>query len=351
MAFPKPLYSKTDINRAGDFLKRTVDSSFDDLAWSDKVLTNWRGCHAYPINTFNTTLRKKAENIDPDAIVSQRLKRAESIITKLNRFDKMKLSRMQDIGGLRAILASIQDVRQLEKDFKISRFEHELITTKDYINEPKNDGYRGIHLVYRYKNRINTDYDGFQLELQLRTRLQHSWATAVETMGTYLGQALKSSEGDKEWLKFFEMTSSAFAFDEKSPRVPGCEHLSFEETISEVARMEAKLGVLQKLNGFSLATNAITSTTKEGRPTSFYHVVMLNMKDRSTLIYPYARGHLAEAISRYSELERRATSGESINAVLVSAGSVETLRRAYPNYFLDTQGFIDNVNRILSLKS
>ncbi len=43
------------------------------------------------------------------------------------------------------------------------------------------------------------------IELQLRTRLQHEWATAVETMGTFLQSSLKSSQGPEEWLDFFSL--------------------------------------------------------------------------------------------------------------------------------------------------
>ena len=80
---------------------------------------------------------------------------------------------------------------------------HELHTSRDYIQHPKPSGYRSIHLVYKYKNPISPEYNGLFVELQIRTRLQLAWATAVETMGTYLGHALKSSEGPERWLDFF----------------------------------------------------------------------------------------------------------------------------------------------------
>lgn len=348
MAFPLPKFSKADINRAGEILKSSSDYSAVDLEWSLDVLSNWRACHAYPINTFNTTLREKVEAVDPDAIVAQRLKRSVSILNKLNRFEKMKLSRMQDIGGLRAVISSLEGVRNLEEGFKKSRFEHELVSQKDYIREPKVDGYRSIHLVYKYKNRRNSAYDGYHLELQFRTKLQHAWATAVETMGTYLDQSLKSRQGDQDWLKFFEVTSSAFAHIEKSPLVPGYESLSMKDTFAQMGEMESKLGVLDKLSGFNSATLAISNAPKEaGRPTSYYHLVVLNLNDLKTSVTPFAREGLGAAMNLYTEMERRASDGERIEVVLVSAGMIESLRRAYPNYFLDTQAFIENVRKVI----
>lgn len=191
MAFAKLQYSKKQVNRAGDILI-SDKPMINEFFWAHDVLTNWRAVHGYPINTFQATLRKRLKDIDPGALVAQRLKRTPSIMSKLKRFDSMKLARMQDIGGLRAVLSSIEKVRSLEALYRDGRFPHELSHSKDYIAEPKEDGYRGIHLVFKYKNIRAPDYNGLHIELQLRTQLQHAWATAVETMGTFLGQALKS---------------------------------------------------------------------------------------------------------------------------------------------------------------
>src|SRR3546814_14907255 len=53
------------------------------------------------------------------------------------------------------------------------------------------------------------------LEVQIRTHAQHSWATAVETVGAVLGQALKSSEGEAAWLSYFQYASLALEYMEK----------------------------------------------------------------------------------------------------------------------------------------
>lgn len=119
-------------------------------------------------------MREKLRAIDSNALVAQRLKRSPSIISKLKRFPKMKLSRMQDIGGLRAVVSNLEVARQLTESYKSSRFTHDLVGEKDYIEYPKDTGYRGIHLVYKYQNRRVALYDGLHIELQIRTRLQHA---------------------------------------------------------------------------------------------------------------------------------------------------------------------------------
>lgn len=53
----------------------------------------------------------------------------------------------------------------------------------DYIKSPKEDGYRSLHLVFACNNGAG-GIARFNLELQLRTRLQHDWSTALETAGS-----------------------------------------------------------------------------------------------------------------------------------------------------------------------
>jgi putative GTP pyrophosphokinase len=341
MAFPTPQFTKGEINRAGEILASEI-SNPGDLEWAKTVLGNWRGCHGYPINTFQATLRGKLSSVEQEGLVAQRLKRTVSIVEKLRRFDSMRLARMQDIGGLRAVVSSVAKVRELRETYRSTRFKHELVSEKDYIAVPKTDGYRSVHLVFRYCNDRAPEYNGLSLELQIRTKLQHAWATAVETMGTFLGQALKSRQGESTWLKFFEITGSAFAYLERSPLVPGYEHLTRQETYARVAEAERELGVLQKLRGFSIAVDAITKVKGRGN----YHLIVLDSANKTVTVHPYATDKLEQAMKDYSQVESRVTAGESIEAVLVSAGPVESLRRAYPNYFLDTNEFVRRVEWI-----
>ena len=344
MLWPTLKYSRNHVNRAGDILAHWGDGTdrLEDLIEAFDVLTNWRSCHTYPINTFQATLRQKLKNIDRNAIVAQRIKRVPSIVSKLRRFSKMRLSRMQDIGGLRAIVDTLNNVTQLKHNYNGSRFHHELITEKDYIAKPKPSGYRGVHLVYRYNNIKNDKYNGLLIELQIRDKLQHAWATAVETMGTFLNQALKSSEGPDAWLNFFALAGSAFAHLEKCPPVVGFEGLSQTETFARTIETAKELSVKNKLAVYSHAVNVTSMVNTSGS----YHLVVLDPDKKSVDIKTYSRARLDEANEAYTQTERRITEGENLQAVLVSAGSIEALRRAYPNYFLDTKQFIMYLDRI-----
>lgn len=344
MSFVTPRFSKNQVNRAGEILSRPGAFTLQEEDWASEVLANWRACHGYPINTFQATLRAKLKNGYGDAIVAQRLKRAPSIILKLQRFAGMQLARMQDIGGLRAVLSSLTRVRRLEKEYRTTTFEHELSNSKDYIAEPKDDGYRGVHLIYRYKNKRAPTYDGLSLELQIRTRRQHAWATAVETMGTFLGQALKAGQGDDQWREFFAKAGAAIAILEGSPPVPGYEGCSRKAVFDDVATTEARLRVLERLQGFAIAADQITTERGQGA----YHLIVLDSDRRLVTIRPYPVANLAQATNDYAIVEKRTKDGEPVEAVLVSAGPVTALRKAYPNYFLDTQAFVAEMNAVIS---
>lgn len=347
MQWPTLRFSRTQIDKAGKILAKPGDDIYE-IFWAQDVLSNWRACHGYPVNTFQATLRNRLKTICPEAIVAQRLKRTPSILSKLQRFDGMRLSRMQDIVGLRAVVDTIDSVRVLERvyrDGSRGNFAHELVNSHDYIGNPKPTGYRGIHLVYKYKNERAPEYDGLQLELQIRTRLQHAWATAVETMGTFLGQALKSSQGEDKWLRFFEIAGCAFAYLEHCPLVPGFEKMSRIEVYKALAAAEDELSVLAKLDGFSSAIQTVSTDRCKGN----YHLIVLDISTKTVEIKTYGLKRLDEAAGDYKEVEKRIADGEKLEAVLVSAGPIESLQRAYPNYFLDTKDFIKRVKRIIAI--
>ncbi len=152
-------------------------------------------------NNAMATLRSKVKRLGFKApIIAQRLKRTPSIIRKLQRFPSMSLASMQDIGGIRIVLSSIDDVYKLHDDIikNSGRSKHEpllppydyikskhepLLPPYDYIKQPKQDGYRSLHQVFKYKSEQYSELNGLQIELQIRTKLQHAWATAVETLG------------------------------------------------------------------------------------------------------------------------------------------------------------------------
>ena len=344
----RPAFSRKTVTRAGNILcGRVAQTTPEDYLDALDVLSNWRASHSYPINTFQATLRAKIKTITASpTLVAQRLKRTPSIIYKLQRNAGMELARMQDIGGLRAVMPSVAMVRKLHQSYKTNerRFQHTFGTFKDYISNPKDDGYRGLHQVFKYRNPVVPFYDGLQIELQIRTKLQHSWATAVETMSTFLNQGLKVGAGDEEYREYLKACSAAFCILEKSPAVPGYENCSLRDIVDILKRMEGELAIIPKLQGFSVAAQNIDVS---GNTNAAYNLVILNILDRKVRVRPYSAMQLDEATDAYTEAEKRIQNGERLEVVLVSAGPIKSLKKAYPNYFLDTANFVQTVQRLM----
>lgn len=345
-----PNESKTQIRDAGEIL-RNSNPNLSEFENARTLADKWRACHAYPLNTFNVTLRGHIKKFSGETIVAQRLKRMSTIIDKLKRYPNMQLTTMQDIGGIRAVLENTKDVYELYRTYKSNKkSKHILHNEKDYIVLPRDeDGYRSIHLIYKYNNSFAPNYDGLQIELQIRTKLQHIWATAVETMGTFLGQALKSRQGSKDWLDFFAVTSSAFAHIEGTKLVPRYSHLSKLDTFKLVAEYEKKLGAIDKMAGFVKAVDVISSQKKfKSKPGWHYQLIVLDSLNHKVMITPYTRAKFEEAVTEYAKIEERAEK-EKLEPVLVAAGQLKDLQKAYPNFFLDIEGFANKVIEIIEI--
>lgn len=346
MAFAVPDFSRKQVERAGDVLRQKPAVAANIVA-AMPVISNWRAAHAYPLNTFQAALRKKlkAQGLDAqDAAVGQRLKRLPSIASKLQRFEDMSLSRMQDIAGLRAVVPNPRALEALYRSYvESTRFPHELRKVHDYVGEPKPDGYRSIHLVYRYKNLRAPEYDGLHVELQLRTRLQHAWATAVETVDVFENLAIKAGRPTPLWREFFLLASAAFAVQEKTPVPEELRDVGFGEIVKRLQGVEGRLNVLALLRGFSVAADKIHQS---GRSSSAYHLVILNTERSVLTIKSFPERDLEEATAAYAEAEARTSRGEPIDAVLVAGGGVDQLRRTYPNYFLDARVFVQRISAL-----
>ena len=344
MDWAKLLYSRRQVDAAGKYLALPTAED-DPMRWTEamSIVNNWRASHNFPLNTFQVGLRKNSRSIDPVALVAQRLKRLPSILSKLQRFPDMSLARMQDIGGCRSVLGTVDGVNAVKDAYLKSRFKHVLLREHDYITNPKSSGYRGIHLVYRYNSDRNETYNNHRIELQIRSRLQHSWATAVETVGTLIGQALKSSEGEQEWLAFFALVSSAFALREGTPVLADAP--ADAELINNIRDTERRLNVTYRLNAFRIAIKE--SLENPGLQNVRYYLMVLDRVANKIQIRGYSTSQFAAASRDYLDEEKRTASSTNSDVVLVAADSVWALRNAYPNYFGDTQHFLAELKVIL----
>ena len=336
MAIISPQYSAEEVDEAGRTLVR-VDNAGSGVSESERlqavdVVNQWRASHNRPLNTFRTNLRRRAGR---RGVVAQRLKRLPSIVSKLVRIPRIRLSQMQDIGGCRAIVPTAADAANLAADLAASKIRHELVRSHNYISKPRATGYRSLHLVYAYDSDRTTEWQRLQTEIQIRSQPQHQWATAVETVGTFIGDELKSNRGDQAWLRFFALMSSAIALREGTSLVPNTPSKR-EEVVDEIRRFDRELQVSERLSAFQSLTAQI-SESRGGKSRLF--VLELNSETRSVAGWEFAPGNVESAVSWYRKREEDSIGNPKLNVVLVSTDTVTSLRRAYPNYFADIAGF------------
>ena len=356
MQWAAPRYPRSQVDSAGKLLTNPPASpgDADYLEWlfSDRldeimdIVGNWRSSHSYPINTFQVTLRRNARKIDPNCIVAQRIKRLSSIQAKLSSFSTMQLSQMQDIGGCRAILDTCDNALKLVDVYKKSDIRHKLMRETNYIASPRSSGYRGVHLLYSYfsQHESRAVYNGLRLKIQIRSTLQHAWATAVETVGTFTRQALKSSLGESEWLRFFALMSTMIALRENCIGVPGTPDRR-SDLVAELREYTTRLDVFNKLFAFGSALRTLEEP--EAKSAHFF-LLQLDAENRQVTISGFKSSESNAASAADLEAERKKSDGSENDAVLVSVDKVESLRRAYPNYFLDTGVFVGLLRDALS---
>jgi len=289
-------------------------------------------------------LRRRGARFSNEIIVAQIIKRLPSIELKLNIRPTMKLTQMQDIGGCRAIVENVEQVRLLVNSFTKGDVKHKLLAQDDYISVPRESGYRGVHLIYGYNSDRSDTYNDLKIEIQIRSQLQHAWATSVEVVGTLIDQTLKSSLGDPGWLRFFQLMSSELARKESQAVVPGTP-LGLSGARAELTDLIKHYSPVEKLESYRTALNYIENSRSEDH----FFILHLKLKESRLVISSFKKSQSKLANERYLEVEQRIKPESEEETVLVSVDFIASLKKAYPNYFLDTKAFVEEVNRVVRL--
>lgn len=343
-----PKYSKKKIIKAGKIINSLPPES-DEYKEAVEIINNWREAHAYPMQIIYTHLSRMREK---DSItVASRLKRMKSIRRKLEREPEMQLWRVQDLGGCRFIVDSVDEVYYYVDKLKQSRVRHLFIRDRDYINYPKASGYRSYHVILQYQSdkQSKEKYNrNMLIEVQFRTRLQHIWATAVETMGNLMQEELKSSIGDEDVQRFFLLVSSYFAILEDCNTAPNTPS-NLEGIKEEINRINSEKHILERLNAYRLTLDSDERLLKDKkrRNKKNYYLLDLNYgeSDGKPFLSITSFDNPSEASERYAEVE--AEKGNTGDVVLVQSETFSELKRAYPNYYGDIAIFVRKVQSFI----
>lgn len=344
--FPSLAYSKKDVLRAGEALK-------GDLLWTDETSANvlqvfqiansWRDSHALPMNRLRAELSAKIQARGLGGVTVARLKRMPSIRRKLQRLP-YGLNQIQDLGGCRAILPSIKDAVALAEQQR-TKSKHAFEKEDNYIAQPKKDGYRCDHLIFRFCGKGEVaPFDGRRIELQIRTRLQHSWATAVEAIGLFRKEDLKSGVGSAEWLRLFELMSTEFAATEKCPEPSTLSPRARRYQLKELEQQLDAINTLETLRQTVRYRQDAVTYPYDTRPR--YYRIIYDHNNKMVSVEPFDRAITGTASYGAAEIKISKEVGVNFTTVLVEADTVDSLRDAYPNYFGDVTLFVRNLRLI-----
>jgi putative GTP pyrophosphokinase len=136
------------------------------------------------MNTKLKILKEEFQNIhdyNPIEHINSRLKSPESILNKVYRknidltLDSIK-ENIHDIAGIRIVCSFMSDI------YKVSDMIHQqedvtVISFKDYIKNPKPNGYRSLHLILSIPVFLSDRTENVMVEIQIRTVAMDFWAS------------------------------------------------------------------------------------------------------------------------------------------------------------------------------
>ena len=141
-------------------------------------------CAALEVETkfkvLNTRLSMRGE-ANPIESIKTRIKSSDSILRKMKKLGlPMTLEAAQenifDIAGVRVVCSFIDDIYTIEKYF-LDQEDVKLVTRKDYIENPKESGYRSLHLIIQTPIYTENGKKDMYVEVQLRTIAMDFWAS------------------------------------------------------------------------------------------------------------------------------------------------------------------------------
>lgn len=313
-----------EVNRLGDKVRvEYISDSLNEDTLNE--LQNYRTSHKDTLAKVFNVLCNLNRKMGKQNIVTYRIKRFESIIGKLYRYPKMEFSRMWDIGGCRYIVNNNEEVYRLKELIQKS----DILTIRkenDYINDPQLEGYKSLHLYISLKG------DKTVIELQIRNKDDHNWATLVEITDVLFDAKLKEYGKDKELLRFHYLLSKHFDLttDEKK----------------EIAKTIKKYKYFEKLsNVFSRNYIQIRKQWLDIESKNNHNYFLIETKkDEVPKITSYKK--FDEAEENYFSIYKN---NQSVNVVLthLPKPNYEQISIAYSNYILTFHSFLDDSYEIL----
>lgn len=174
----------TFIDNFQNALMHDFKSVMDINAEPYRKLMAYYQCAIYEIETKFRVLNEEfslAHDRNPIENIKTRLKSMDSITEKLRRKglpitpDSIERE-LNDVAGVRIVCTFIEDIYHLA-DCLLEQDDITLIERKDYIENPKESGYRSLHLIVEVPIFLENEKRPMRVEVQLRTISMNFWAS------------------------------------------------------------------------------------------------------------------------------------------------------------------------------
>ena len=165
----------------------TSEANYMQLNTMKKEITRFMFAYKFALDEISTKLNileqefKLMHDYNPIEHISTRLKTPESIINKAQR-KNIKLSlpsikeNLQDIAGVRINCSFNSDIYKLSEMIQ-NQQDIEVVECKDYIKNPKPNGYRSLHLILKIPVFMSDRVENVFVEVQIRTIAMDFWAS------------------------------------------------------------------------------------------------------------------------------------------------------------------------------
>lgn len=140
-------------------------------------------------------------NRSPIEVIKTRIKKPQSIVTKLQRKGyevsiSSVLYNLNDVAGVRIVCSFIDDIYAIAEMFA-KQDDVKVIQIKDYIKNPKENGYRSYHMIVEIPVFFSNRKQPIRVEVQIRTIAMDFWAS-LEHQLRYKKDYEKTEEIEKE---------------------------------------------------------------------------------------------------------------------------------------------------------
>jgi ppGpp synthetase/RelA/SpoT-type nucleotidyltranferase len=157
-----PEYSRSKVEAAGKALAGTL-TDVDAAVGIFRIAYNWRDAHVCPMRRVRYELAGIGKRAKSEAITAARIKRMKSIRKKL-RETPLTLYQIQDLGGCRIIVSTIEQFHKIIGYYNLGR--HSIIRQWPYVDDPKQSGYRSHHIVVKFNGSGEADiYNRQRIEI------------------------------------------------------------------------------------------------------------------------------------------------------------------------------------------